>query len=91
MHDFGFGGARLAGCELPRLSARRQRSGKPCTWIDLSTTDEEEVRRLGRLAQDKFGVDVIEAPLTGGVHSLAGLVSPTDAVVRLGVLRPVGY
>lgn len=37
-----------------------------CTWIDMSTTDAEEVERLGRIAAEK-GVSVLEAPLTGGV------------------------
>eukprot|EP00613_Pedinella_sp_CCMP2098_P078570 CAMPEP_0171963580 /NCGR_PEP_ID=MMETSP0993-20121228/176398_1 /TAXON_ID=483369 /ORGANISM="non described non described, Strain CCMP2098" /LENGTH=283 /DNA_ID=CAMNT_0012612221 /DNA_START=69 /DNA_END=917 /DNA_ORIENTATION=- len=37
------------------------------TWIDTSTTDEEEVKRLGPLAK-ACGVDLLEAPLTGGVH-----------------------
>ena len=40
------------------------RSG--CTWIDMSTTDAEEVERLGAIAAEK-GVSVLEAPLTGGV------------------------
>ena len=40
------------------------RSG--CTWIDMSTTDAEEVERLGAIAAQK-GVAVLEAPLTGGV------------------------
>ncbi len=40
------------------------RSG--ATWIDMSTTDAEEVERLGRIAAEK-GVSVLEAPLTGGV------------------------
>jgi len=40
------------------------RSGS--TWIDMSTTDAEEVQRLARIAAEK-GVSVLEAPLTGGV------------------------
>ena len=40
------------------------RSGS--TWIDMSTTDAEEVERLGAIAAEK-GVSVLEAPLTGGV------------------------
>ena len=36
------------------------------TWIDMSTTDTEEVERLGAIAAGK-GVSVLEAPLTGGV------------------------
>ena len=36
------------------------------TWIDMSTTDAEEVERLGIIAAEK-DVSVLEAPLTGGV------------------------
>ena len=36
------------------------------TWIDMSTTDAEEVERLGKIAAEK-DVSVLEAPLTGGV------------------------
>ncbi len=36
------------------------------TWIDMSTTDAEEVERLGSIAAEK-GASVLEAPLTGGV------------------------
>ena len=43
---------------------RMKRGG---TWIDLSTTDEEEVKRLGPLAKER-GIDLLEAPLTGGVR-----------------------
>ena len=49
------------------------------TWIDLSTTDEEEVKRLGPLAKG-FGIDLLEAPLTGGVH----LVRTGDMTVLVG-------
>jgi 3-hydroxyisobutyrate dehydrogenase len=38
------------------------------TWIEMSTTDPGELRRLaGRLAER--GVDTLEAPVTGGVHN----------------------
>ena len=56
---------------LPRL-----RGG---TWIDTSTTDEAEVKRLGPLAKS-VGVDLLEAPLTGGVH----LVASGDMTVLVG-------
>jgi 3-hydroxyisobutyrate dehydrogenase len=36
------------------------------TWIDMSTTDADEMRRLGALAESK-GVFVLEAPVTGGL------------------------
>jgi 3-hydroxyisobutyrate dehydrogenase len=36
------------------------------TWIDMSTTDAQEVERLAAVASEK-GVSVLEAPLTGGV------------------------
>jgi len=36
------------------------------TWIDMSTTDADEMQRLGGLAEGK-GVSVLEAPVTGGL------------------------
>ena len=36
------------------------------TWIDMSTTDADEVERFGAIAAEK-GVSILEAPLTGGV------------------------
>lgn len=44
-----------------------------------SQTDEEEVKRLGPLAK-RAGVDLLEAPLTGGVH----LVRSGDMTVLVG-------
>jgi 3-hydroxyisobutyrate dehydrogenase len=41
------------------------------TWIDMSTNDPDEVRRLAALAQ-AAGVRCLEAPVTGGVHLAAG-------------------
>lgn len=49
------------------------------TWIDLSTTDEEEVKRLGPIAKQR-GIDLLEAPLTGGVH----LTRSGDMTVLIG-------
>jgi 3-hydroxyisobutyrate dehydrogenase len=49
------------------------------TWIDFSTTDEAESRRLGPLAKAR-GIDFLEAPLTGGVH----LVRSGDMTVLVG-------
>lgn len=60
------------GLIFPRL----RRGG---TWIDLSTTDETEVKRLGALAKG-LGIDMLEAPLTGGVH----LVRSGDMTVLVG-------
>jgi 3-hydroxyisobutyrate dehydrogenase len=37
-----------------------------CTWIEMSTTDDKEVQRLGAIAQEK-GAAVLEAPVTGGL------------------------
>jgi len=45
----------------------------------LSTTDEQEVKRLGALAKAR-GIDLLEAPLTGGVH----LVRSGDMTVLVG-------
>jgi len=36
------------------------------TWIDMSTTDNDEVKRLSALAEAK-GVPLLEAPVTGGL------------------------
>ncbi len=40
------------------------------TWIEMSTLDEQEVLRLGKIAAD-HGVRMLEAPVTGGVHLAA--------------------
>ena len=40
------------------------------TWVEMSTNDREHVQRLAALAADN-GVDVLEAPVTGGVHKAA--------------------
>jgi 3-hydroxyisobutyrate dehydrogenase len=37
------------------------------TWIEMSTTDVEEAKRLGALAAER-GAQVLEAPITGGCH-----------------------
>ena len=39
-------------------------------WIEMSTTDVDEMKRLATLAQER-GVDVLECPATGGVHRAA--------------------
>jgi 3-hydroxyisobutyrate dehydrogenase len=38
------------------------------TWIEMSTTDPGELRRLAGLLAER-GVDTLEAPVTGGVHN----------------------
>jgi 3-hydroxyisobutyrate dehydrogenase len=40
------------------------------TWIDMSTNDLKEVKRLAALAADN-GIACLEAPVTGGVHKAA--------------------
>jgi 3-hydroxyisobutyrate dehydrogenase len=41
-----------------------------CTWIDASTNDANELRRLAAIAAS-VGVSCLEAPVTGGVHLAA--------------------
>ncbi len=36
-------------------------------WIEMSTTDADEMKRLALLARER-GIDVLECPATGGVH-----------------------
>ncbi len=40
------------------------------TWIEMSTNDLNEVKRLAALAADQ-GIACLEAPVTGGVHKAA--------------------
>ena len=40
------------------------------TWIEMSTNDLNEVKRLATLAADQ-GIACLEAPVTGGVHKAA--------------------
>ena len=42
----------------------------PGTWIDMSTNDQSETLRLGAIAKS-MGVNILEAPVTGGVHKAA--------------------
>ncbi len=39
-------------------------------WIEMSTTDQGEIARIAKIAAAK-GIDVLEAPVTGGVHRAA--------------------
>jgi 3-hydroxyisobutyrate dehydrogenase len=41
-----------------------------CTWIEMSTNDQAEIEKMAALARAK-GIDVLEAPVTGGVHLAA--------------------
>jgi 3-hydroxyisobutyrate dehydrogenase len=40
------------------------------TWIEMSTTDQSEITRIAKIAAAK-GINVLEAPVTGGVHRAA--------------------
>lgn len=40
---------------------------KGSCWIEMSTTDFEDIQRMARIARTK-GFDVLECPVTGGVH-----------------------
>ena len=40
------------------------------TWVDMSTNDQSETLRLGALCQAN-GINVLEAPVTGGVNKAA--------------------
>ncbi len=55
----------------------------PPTWIDMSTNDRSETVRIAAIALEQ-GIQVLEAPVTGGVHRAAAgqitvLVGSTDA------------
>jgi 3-hydroxyisobutyrate dehydrogenase len=56
------------------------------TWIDMSTNDLHELRRLAGIAAEQ-GIATLEAPVTGGVHRAAAgmitvLVGGDEAVFR---------
>jgi len=56
------------------------------TWIDMSTNDALEVRRIAALAAEK-GIRTLECPVTGGVHTAAvgqitGLVGGDEKVFK---------
>jgi len=40
------------------------------TWIEMSTTDQNEIARIAEIAAAR-SIDVLEAPVTGGVHRAA--------------------
>ena len=59
------------------------------TWIEMSTNDLHEVKRLAELAAVQ-GVNCLEAPVTGGVHKAAAgeitvLVGGDEAVYKLHI------
>lgn len=55
-------------CDAERGMLAAMRAG--ATWIDSSTNDLHELRRLASVA-DTVGVGCLEAPVTGGVHLAA--------------------
>ena len=66
-------------------------------WIEMSTTDSEEVIRLGKLAEGR-GAKVVEAPVSGGCHRAStGNISilvggDRDAFeVALPILKIIGH
>ena len=66
-------------------------------WIEMSTSDSEEVIRLGRLAEGR-GAKVVEAPVSGGCHrastgNISILVGGNrDAFeVALPILKIIGH
>ncbi|MBM4239407.1 MAG: NAD(P)-dependent oxidoreductase, partial [Gammaproteobacteria bacterium] len=40
------------------------------TWIEMSTTDEREIKRVAAIAAER-GISTLECPVTGGVHLAA--------------------
>jgi 3-hydroxyisobutyrate dehydrogenase len=52
---------------------------KGSCWIEMSTTDFEDIQRLAGIARKK-GFDVLECPVTGGVH----LAHTGDITVLVG-------
>ena len=66
-------------------------------WIEMSTTDENEMRRLSKIIELK-GAQVLECPVTGGVHrSETGNISVLVAGKRKAfnrsfpILSELGY
>jgi 3-hydroxyisobutyrate dehydrogenase len=54
------------------------------TWIEMSTTDQNEIERISRLAAER-GIATLAAPVTGGVHRAAA----GEITVLIGGDRPV--
>jgi 3-hydroxyisobutyrate dehydrogenase len=66
------------------------------TWIDCSTNDLHELKRLAGLAADR-GINCLEAPVTGGVHKAASgditvLVGGEKSifVAHMGIFQAIG-
>jgi len=87
-------GANVVITALPSVAASRkvvegaggvfehlQRGG---TWIEMSTTDLNDLQRLQDVASAK-GIDVLECPVTGGVH----LAHSGQITVLVGGEQPV--
>jgi len=55
-----------SGGVIESLAGRTTRA----TWIDMSTNDQDETLRLGAMCEAK-GINVLESPVTGGVHKAA--------------------
>ena len=55
-----------SGGVIESLAGRATRA----TWIDMSTNDQDETLRLGAMCEAK-GINVLESPVTGGVHKAA--------------------
>ena len=53
------------------------------TWIEMSTTDMEDLLRLSEVAKSK-GISVLECPVTGGVH----LANSGEITVLVGGEEP---
>ena len=41
-------------------------AGESRIWLEMSTTDESEVRRIGALV-DEAGVEPVDCPVSGGL------------------------
>ena len=66
-------------------------------WIEMSTTDENEMKRLSKIMELK-GVEVLECPVTGGAHrSVTGNIAILAAGKRKAftrafpILSSIGY
>ena len=66
----GLGDARAGGKSRgkPRSKPRGKPRGK--LWLEMSTTDQAEVRRLGKLVEARGGLPM-DAPVSGGCHRAA--------------------
>ena len=58
-------------------------------WIDMSTNDPDEVKRLAALAAST-GIGCLEAPVTGGVHKAAAARSRSWSAATRRCSRRIG-